>query len=337
MPVRILSVLLALMFGMLPGCASRSHTGGDPLPSWTNGQTKSAIIQFVSNVTDTRSPRYVPPGDRIATFDNDGTLWVEQPMYTQLVFALERVKAMAPQHPEWRTTEPFRSVLAGDLGSALAGGEHAIVEIVAATHAGMSTADFERIVADWIATAEHPRFRRVYTECVYQPQLELLEYLRDHGFRTFIVSGGGIEFMRPWTEEVYGIEPAKVVGSSIVTEFQMVDGRPVLMRKPKVDFIDDKAGKPVGIGAHIGQRPILAFGNSAGDKEMLQYTTIGNPHPSLGLLVLHDDAAREYAYGPAEGLPDSKIGTFPQSLADEAEQRGWIVVRMKEDWRRIFP
>jgi phosphoserine phosphatase len=288
-------------------------------------------------VTDTHSPRFVPPDDRIATFDNDGTLWVEQPMYTQLVFALDRVKALAPQHPEWKTTEPFKSVLAGDTRSALAGGEHAILEIIAATHAGMSTEDFETIVTEWIATARHPRFERVYTRCVYQPQLELLEYLRDNGFRTFIVSGGGIEFMRPWTDRVYGIEPARVVGSSIVTEFKMVNGTPVLMRLPKVDFIDDKDGKPVGINQHIGQRPILAFGNSDGDRQMLEYTTIDNPHPALGLIVLHDDAEREYAYGPAAGLPDSKIGTFPQSLLDEADARGWLVVRMKEDWREIFP
>lgn len=333
-PIRL---LIAIALCALPGCASHHASHADPLPSWSDGQTKASIIQFVSNVTDTRSPRFVPPDDRVATFDNDGTLWVEQPLYTQLVFAIERIKTLAPHHPEWKTTEPFKSILEGDPEAALAGGDHAIVEIIGATHAGMSSDDFARIVTDWIDTAKQPRFHRLYTQCVYQPQLELLEYLRDNGFRTFIVSGGGIEFMRPWTERVYGIEPAQVVGSSIVTEFKMIDGKPVLMRLPKVNFVDDKAGKPVGIGQHIGQRPILAFGNSDGDRQMLEYTTIDNPHPSLGLLVLHNDSTREYAYGPAAGLPDSHVGTFPQSLLDEADQRDWIVVRMKEDWGRIFP
>lgn len=342
MATRRIGLLIVLVFCAVTGCTSsglgsKSGTAGDPLPSWNEDGAKSAIIEFVGRVTDERSPDFVPAADRIATFDNDGTLWVEQPMYTQLVFAIDRVRVLAPQHPEWRTTEPFKSILAGDLEAALAGGEHAVLEIVAATHAGMTSDEFREIVTEWVSKAEHPRFKRLYTQCVYQPQLELLAYLRANGFRTFIVSGGGIEFMRPWTEWVYGIEPSQAVGSSIVTEFQMKDGKPALMRLPKVNFIDDKAGKPVGIGQHIGQRPILAFGNSDGDRQMLEYTTIDNAHPALGLLVLHDDGEREYAYGPAGGLPDSKIGTFTPSLLDEAADRGWIVVRMKEDWGRVFP
>jgi phosphoserine phosphatase len=308
----------------------------DPLPSWAEGQAKSAIMEFVAKVTDESSPDYVPPGDRIATFDNDGTLWVEQPIYTQLAFALDRVKALAPHHPEWKETQPFKAVIEGDIEALKDEGKHGLVEIIAATHASMTSEEFGKIASDWIATAKHPRFKRLYTECVYQPQLELLAYLRASGFKTFIVSGGGIEFMRPWTEKVYGIAPPQVVGSSIVTEFQMKDGKPVLMRLPKVNFVDDKAGKPVGIGQHIGQQPILAFGNSYGDRQMLQYAT-GGDGLRLGLLVYHNDGEREYAYGPAGGLPDSRIGAFPQELMDEAEKCGWIVVRMQEDWKQVFP
>ncbi len=314
-----------------------THTrADDPLPSWSDTQAKRSIVAFVEKVTTAGSPDFVPAGERVATFDNDGTLWVEQPMYTQLAFALDRVRELAPEHPEWRKQQPFQAVLAGDLAALKAEGTHALAEVIAATHAGMTDDAFAKIVGDWIASAEHPRFKRPYTECVYQPQLELLAYLRASGFQTFIVSGGGIEFMRPWTERVYGIAPPQVVGSSVVTEFQEQDGRPVLMRLPQVNFIDDKAGKPVGIGQHIGQRPILAFGNSAGDLEMLQYATGGNG-ARLGLLLLHNDAQREYAYGPAAGLPDSKIGTFPQSLLDEAHHRSWVVVGMKEDWAQVLP
>jgi phosphoglycolate phosphatase-like HAD superfamily hydrolase len=308
----------------------------DPLPSWNEGQAKSAIIEFVEKTSTEGSPDFVAPEDRIATFDNDGTLWVEQPLYTQLAFALDRIKALAPANSDWKTTQPFQAILEGDLESLKTEGKHALAEIIAATHAGMTSDDFAEIVADWISTAKHPRFKRLYTECVYQPQLELLAYLRDNGFKTFIVSGGGIEFMRPWTQQVYGIAPPQVVGSSVVTEFQIKDGKPVLMRLPKLNFVDDKAGKPVGIGQHIGQRPILAFGNSSGDREMLEYTT-GGDGARLGLLVYHNDAEREYAYGPAGGLRDSKIGTFPQDLMDEAKKSGWIVVGMKDDWNRIFP
>jgi hypothetical protein len=326
----------SLFFVAAVACFAAAARAADPLPSWNEGPTKQSIIEFVEKVTTEGSPDFVPVEDRIATFDNDGTLWVEQPMYTQLAFALDRVKTLAPQHPDWKTTQPYKSVLDGDVQGLLAMGDKALLAIVATTHAGMTSDDFEKIVTDWVATAKHPRFKRLYTECVYQPQLELLAYLRADGFKTFIVSGGGIEYMRPWTVRVYGISPPEVVGSSIVTEFQIKDGKPVLMRLPKVNFIDDHAGKPVGIGQHIGQRPILAFGNSAGDREMLEYST-GGDGPRLGLLVYHNDGDREYAYGPAGGLPNSKVGTFPQDLMDEAEKKGWVVVRMKDDWKQVFP
>jgi hypothetical protein len=255
------SALLALA----TGCAS-GPPPQDPLPSWAEGFTKQAIVEFVEQTTSEGSSDFVPLGERIAVFDNDGTLWAEQPMYFQLLFALDRVKALAPQHPEWKTKEPFASLLKGDVKGALAGGEKSIIEIVMATHAGMSTEDFTRTVEAWIATAKHPETKRPFTEMVYQPMLELLAYLRANGFKTFIVSGGGIEFMRPWVEEVYGVYPQQVVGSSIKTKYEMRDGKPVLIRLPEVNFIDDKDGKPVGINEHIGRRPIAAFGNSDGDQ-----------------------------------------------------------------------
>jgi len=302
----------------------------DPLPSWNDGKAKQSITEFVTKVTKEGSPDFVPPAERIATFDNDGTLWCEQPMYFQLFFALDRVKALAPQHPEWKTKEPFASLLKGDVKGALAGGEHAILEIIVATHAGVTTAEFEKIVADWIATAKHPKFKRPYTECVYQPMGELLAYLRANGFKTFIVSGGGIEFMRPWTEKVYGIPPQQVVGSSIKTKYEMRDGKPVLMRLPEMNFIDDKTGKPVGINSHIGRRPIAAFGNSDGDQQMLEWTQAGSG-ARLMMLVHHDDAVREFAYGA-----ESKIGTFSDALMAEAKKDGWTVISMKDDWKQIF-
>ncbi|PYK85436.1 MAG: haloacid dehalogenase, partial [Verrucomicrobia bacterium] len=302
----------------------------EPLPSWNDGPTKQSITDFVAKVTKEGSPDFVPVAERIATFDNDGTLWCEQPMYFQLFFALDRVKTLAPQHPEWKTKEPFASLLKGDVKGALAGGEHAILEIIVATHAGMTTAEFEKIVADWIATAKHPKFKRPYTECIYQPMVELLAYLRANGFKTFIVSGGGIEFMRPWTEKVYGIPPEQVVGSSIKTKYEMRDGKPVLMRLPEMNFIDDKAGKPVGINSHIGRRPIAAFGNSDGDQQMLEWTQAGSG-ARLMMLVHHDDAAREFAYGA-----ESKIGTFSDALMVEAKKDGWTVISMKDDWKTIF-
>lgn len=274
--------------------------------------------------------------ERIATFDNDGTLWCEQPLPVQAYFAFDRVKTLAPQHPEWKTQEPFASILKGDFQTALAGGDHAILELFMATHAGMTTDEFEKIVKDWIATARHPKTGRLYTEMVYQPMLEVLTYLRANGFKTYIVSGGGIEFMRPWAESVYGIPPEQVVGSSIKTKFELRDGKPVLVRLPELNFNDDKAGKPIAINQHIGRRPIMAFGNSDGDREMLEYTQ-GGSGVRFELLVLHDDAEREYAYGPALGLPEVKLGAFTQALYDEAQKDDWTVVSMKNDWKQIFP
>jgi hypothetical protein len=324
---RFLAAVLVLAAGLAFGPALAQS---DPLPSWNDGAAKEAIVSFVRATTTQGSPRFVPPAERIATFDNDGTLWAEQPMYVQLLFALDRVKALAPQHPEWKTKEPFASLLKGDVSKALAGGEKAILEIVMVTHAGMTTEQFEQTVKDWIATAKHPKTGRLFTEMVYQPMLEVLAYLRANGFKTFIVSGGGIEFMRPWTERVYGIPPEQVVGSSIKTNYEMRDGKPVLVRLPAIDFIDDKTGKPVGINSHIGRRPVAAFGNSDGDRQMLEWTQ-GGGGARLMMLVHHDDAAREWAYGPK-----SKIGTFSDSLMAEAKKQGWVVISMKNDWKRIF-
>ena len=256
-------------------------------------------------------------------------------MPVQLFFALDRVKALAPQHPEWKDKEPFASILKGDVSTSLAGGHRALLELLAVTHAGMSTLEFEQIVKDWISTARHPKFKRPYTELVYQPMLELLAYLRTNGFKTFIVSGGGIEFMRPWAEQVYGIPPEQVIGSSIKTKFEMRDGKPVLVRLPELSFIDDKAGKPVGINLHIGRRPIAAFGNSDGDREMLEYTQ-GGSGARFSLLVFHNDADREFGYGPAQGLPNVQLGAFTQSLYDQAKKNGWTVVSMKDDWKTVF-
>lgn len=320
-------------FGMLLvawAASVAASNGDDPLPSWNDGAAKTAIVNFVARVTDKSGPHYVPPHARIATFDNDGTLWAEQPLYFQLAFALDRVRTLAPEHPEWKEKEPFKSVLTGDLAGVLAGGETALLRLVTATHAGMTTDEFEQVVKDWTATARHPRFNRPYTECVYQPMLELLTYLRANGFKTWIISGGGIEFMRPWTERVYGIPPEQVVGSSIKTKFEIRDGRPVLVRLPEVNFIDDKAGKPVGINQHIGRRPILAFGNSDGDLQMLQWTAAGQG-ARLMLLVHHTDAEFEWAYDR-----ESVIGRLDKAL-DEAKRREWTVVDMKKDWEFIFP
>ena len=302
----------------------------DPLPSWNDGAAKVRIIAFVEAVTDADGKDHVAPADRIAVFDNDGTLWSEQPMYVQLAFALDRVKALAPQHPEWKDQQPFKAALEGDMKSLAQSGEHGLLELVMATHAGNTTEEFAAIVKDWLAEARHPKTGRPYTETVYQPMLELLAYLRDNGFKTFIVSGGGIEFMRPWAEQVYGVPPEQVIGSSIKTKYEVRDGKPVLVRLPEIDFIDDKAGKPVGINQHIGRRPIAAFGNSDGDFQMLEWTTAG-PGPRLGLIVHHDDAEREYAYDR-----QSPIGRLARGL-DEAPQRGWVVVSMRSDWARVFP
>ena len=302
----------------------------DPLPSWNDTAPKKALTGFVGKVTKESSPDFVPPAERIAVFDNDGTLWAEQPMYFQLFFALDRVKALAPQHPEWKEKEPFASLLKGDVKAALAGGESALAQIVMATHASLTTEEFERIVTDWIATAKHPKTGTRYTQMVYQPMLELLEYLRANGFKTFIVSGGGIEFMRPWAENVYGTPPEQVVGSSGGLKYELRDGKPVLIKLPELAHNDDKEGKPVGIQRHIGRRPIFAAGNSDGDFQMLEWTTAGKG-PRFGLIVHHDDAAREWAYDR-----DSHIGRLDRALT-EAAGRGWVVVSMKEDWTRIHP
>jgi len=324
---RNLAAVMVLAFWL---AISSLAIAADPLPSWNEGGAKRSIFDFVQRVTAPGGKDFVPEPERVAAFDNDGTLWAEQPFYFQLVFALDRVKALAPKHPEWKEKEPFKSVLAGDLKSVLAGGEHALVELIMATHAGTTTEEFEQVVKDWIASAKHPRFNRPYTKCVYQPMLELLVYLRANGFKTYIVSGGGIEFMRPWVERVYGIPPEQVVGSTIKVKYELRDGRPVLARLPEINFIDDKAGKPVGIHYHIGRRPIAAFGNSDGDFQMLEWTT-GGSGPRLGLIVHHDDAEREWAYDRK-----SSIGKLDRGL-DEAPKRGWVVVSMKRDWKFIFP
>jgi hypothetical protein len=302
---------------------------GDPLPSWNATPTKQAIVEFVSRVTKPGGPDFVAPAERIATFDNDGTLWVEQPMYVQLAFALDRVKEMAPLHPDWAYMDPYQSVLRGDV-KASDMDEHDLLQLILMTHAGMTTDEFSKIVTDWLAMARDPRFKRPYTELVYQPMLELLSYLRANGFKTFIVSGGGVEFMRPWTEKVYGVPPEEVIGSSIKTKFQMRDGIPTLFRLPEVNFIDDKAGKPVGINEALGHRPIAAFGNSDGDLEMLQWATISDG-VRFGAIIHHTDAEREYAYDR-----QSHFGRLDIAL-DAAAANKWTVIDMKKDWKVIFP
>ena len=302
----------------------------DPLPSWNDGATKKSITDFVARVTTQGGPDFVPADQRIATFDNDGTLWIEQPMYVQLAFILDRVKTLAPQNPGWKTKQPFKAVLDGDMRALAASGERGLVQLMAVTHAGMTSDEFAKIVSDWLASARDHRFKRPYTELVYQPMLELLAYLRANGFKTFIVSGGGIEFMRPWSERIYGIPPEQVVGSSIKTRFQMRDGRPVLFRLPEINFIDDKVGKPIGINSHIGRQPIAAFGNSDGDLEMLQWTTMRGSGARLGLIVHHTDAEREYAYDRK-----SHFGKLDKAL-DAAAVNNWAVADMKKDWKRVF-
>ena len=302
----------------------------DPLPSWNESNAKQSIIAFVEKVTKEGSPDFVPVPERIATFDNDDTLWCEQPMYVQLRFALDRVKALAPQHPEWKRKQPFKKLLSTPKEQNVAVSEHELLEIIMATHAGMTTDEFAQIVRDWLAAARHPKTGKLYTEMVYQPMLEVLAYLRANGFKTFIASGGGIEFMRPWTERIYGIPPEQVIGSSGKTKYEVCDGKPVIVRLPEINFIDDKAGKPVGIQQHIGRRPIAAFGNSDGDFEMLEWTT-GGPGPRFGLLVHHTDAEREFAYDR-----ESPVGRLARGL-DEGGKRGWTVVSMKDDWKTIYP
>jgi phosphoserine phosphatase len=325
----------AVLTGLLASTAAAAApfpalAQSDPLLSWNDGPARKVITDFVAKVTREGGPDFVPVPQRIAVFDNDGTLWSEQPIYFQALFIFDRIKSLAPQHPEWKTKEPFASVLRGDLKTALAGGEHALLEMAMATHAGMTTDEFERIVRDWIATAKHPKTGRLLTEMVYQPMLELLDFLRANGFKTFIVSGGGIEFMRPWVEKVYGIPPEQVVGSSIKVKYEAKDGKPTLSRLPEINFIDDKAGKPVGIQSHIGRRPIAAFGNSDGDFQMLEWVTSGSG-ARFGMLVHHDDAEREFAYDS-----NSHVGKLARGL-DEGPKRGWIIVSMKNDWKCVFP
>jgi len=309
--------------------ASSVIAQADPLPSWNDGAAKARIVGFVQAVTTEGSKDYVPPADRIAVFDNDGTLWAEQPAYFQLLFAIDRVRALAPKHPEWKTKQPFKAVLDGDMKTLAAAGEKGVLELVMATHAGMTTDEFAAVVRDWLATARHPKLGRPYTDLVYRPMLEVLAYLRANGFKTYIVSGGGIEFVRVFSEARYGIPPEQVVGSSVKTKYEVRDGKPVIVRLPEIDFIDDKAGKPVGIHKFIGKRPIAAFGNSDGDFEMLEYTNAGRG-ARLAMIVHHDDADREYAYDRKSG-----VGRLDRGL-DEAGKRGWTVISMKDDWRQVF-
>jgi phosphoserine phosphatase len=301
----------------------------DPLPSWNDGAAKRAIVAFVEQVTKPDGPGFVPPAERIAVFDNDGTLWAEQPLYFQLAFAIDRVKALAPQHPEWKTREPFASLLRGDTQAALAGGEHALLEIVAATHSGTTTDEFQQIATEWLASARHPTLGRPFTDLVYQPMLELLAHLRSNGFETFIVSGGGVEFLRAFAEQSYGIPPQQVIGSRGKTKFEIRDGRPAIVKEPGIDFVDDAEGKPVAIQQQIGRRPIAAFGNSDGDLAMLQWTCLAQG-PRLCLVVHHTDAAREWAYDRK-----SSIGRLDRSIA-EAAKHGWTVVSIRDDWKRVF-
>jgi phosphoserine phosphatase len=315
---------------LVAALATTSAAPAEPLPSWNDGAAKRAIVGFVESTTTPTSRNFVPPARRIAVFDNDGTLWGEQPYYYQLAFALDRVRALAPAHPEWRTDQPFKAALEGDLKPLFAGGDAALLELVMASHAGTTTEEFDATVRQWLATARHPRTGRPHTGMVYQPMLEVLRYLRANGYKTYIVSGGGVEFVRAFAEEVYGVPPEQVVGSRIRTRYEVRAGVPTLVRLPEVNFVDDKAGKPVGIHQHIGRRPIAAFGNSDGDFEMLEWVTAGRG-PRLGLLVHHDDAAREFAYDRK-----SAIGRLDRGL-DEAPKRGWVTASMKDDWRTVFP
>ncbi len=327
-PVRSVVTLLAVV--IVVAFVHAQPPVGDPLPSWNDGPVKAGILDFVRRTTTTGSNDFVPQEKRIATFDNDGTLWVEAPVYTQVVFAFDRVKQLAPQHPEWKTTQPFEGVLEGDMKAVAATGEKGIVAMAVATSTGMTSEEFSQAVSDWMAQARDRKFNRHYNELIYQPMLELLAYLRNNGFKTYIVSGGEQEFMRPWTEKAYGIPPEQVLGTTMKTKFELLDGKPVLMRLPQVNFIDDGPGKPVGINEFIGRRPILAFGNSDGDLPMLEWTAAG-AGPHLMLLVHHTDAAREYAYDR-----HSSVGRLDKAL-DEANAKGWTVVDMKRDWKVIFP
>ncbi|MCE9534281.1 MAG: haloacid dehalogenase-like hydrolase [Planctomycetes bacterium] len=314
----------------------RTSANADPLPSWNEGPARKAIIDFVTATTEQGSPKFVPIPQRIATFDQDGTLWVEHPMYTQVVYCLERVPAVVAKRLELKEKEPFKTVLSGNREAMAKLSTKELVEILEATLTGMSVEEFSDEVKKWLATAKHPRWNRPYTEMIYQPMLEVMQYLRANGFKTYIVTGGGQDFVRAYSEQVYGIPPEQIVGSMGGTKYGYdKEGKPMLTKEPKLLLNDDKAGKPEGIHMIIGRRPIAAFGNTAGDREMIEYTTAGSG-ARLGMFVLHDDAKREYAYGPANGLPESKIGTFSQALYDEAKKKGWPVISMKDDWKRVF-
>jgi phosphoglycolate phosphatase-like HAD superfamily hydrolase len=336
MRTRLALTALALATTIGGPAFGQDKTSIDPLPSWNDGPSRKAILDFVAKVTTKDAKSYIPPAERIAVFDNDGTLWSEQPMYFQLAFAIDRVKTLADKHPEWKDKKPFKGILEGDVSTALAGGEKTAVELIAATHTGMTVAEFHATVLDWLKTARHPRFKRPYTDLVYQPMLEVLTHLRANGFKTYIVSGGGIEFIRPWAEKVYGIPPEQIVGSAGKLKYELRDGTPSLFKLPEIDLIDDGPGKPVGIQQHIGRRPVMAFGNSDGDLQMLQYTTENGPgRPSagvrFGLIVHHTDAEREWAYDRT-----SHVGKLDKAL-DEAPKAGWVVVDMKSEWKVIYP
>jgi phosphoserine phosphatase len=328
--VGALLVFLVLLFA-----GAGAYPQRDPLPSWNDGPAKKAIVSFVKETTEKSSPKYVEPRNRFATFDQDGTLWTEHPLYAQAMFALDRVGKLVAQHPEWKEQQPFKAVLERDHEAMSEFTEQKWMEIVAATHTGMSTEEFQALVRQWLTTAKAPRFDRPYTDLVYEPMLEVMKYLREKGFKTYIVTGGGQEFVRVYSEQVYGIPREQVVGSSVVTKYENTNGKPVLMREPKVFLIDDGPGKAIGINLFIGKRPQAAFGNSGGDQQMLEWTQAGDG-ARLIMLVHHDDATREYAYGPGGGLPDTKVGTFSDALLSQAKGSGWIVISMKDDWKRIF-
>ncbi len=333
-------VLFAIVFVLaVAGCKERTKTGDtvdvsaeslvDPLPSWNDGKTKTAILDYVAAVTK-EGEQFIPVSERIAVFDNDGNLWSEQPIYFQLFFAMDRVKALAPEHPEWKTTQPYQSVLENDMATLMTYGEHGILELIMATHGGNTVGEFEKIVKEWLATARHPRFDRPYTDLVYQPMLELINYMKANDFKTFIVSGGGIEFMRPWVESVYGIPKDQVVGSSIITKYDYNDGNPVIRRLPELNFFDDKEGKPEGINQYIGRKPVFASGNSDGDLQMMRWAD-SNTYPSFQLYVHHTDKDREWAYDRK-----SSVGRLDKGL-DEANEKGWTVIDMKNDWKVVYP
>lgn len=339
-PFKFTMFLFAVITAFIVGCnqpqtksdkaKQETIAATDPLPSWNEGTSKKAIIDFVSKTTKQGSIDFIPVADRIACFDNDGTLWSEQPMYFQFLFAMDRVKAMAPQHPEWKTKQPFKALLEGDMKTAMAGGENALLQIVMTTHAGMTTDEFSKTVTDWMASATHPKTGKHYNEMIFQPMVELLNYLRTNGYKTIIVSGGGVDFMRPWAEQAYGIPPDQVVGSSGKVKYDAINGKPVLIKLPEINFVDDKEGKPVGIHQYIGKRPVFTAGNSDGDYAMLQYTSTGSG-PHFGMIVHHNDSIREWAYDRS-----SSVGRLVKGL-DDAQKYSWLIVDMKQDWKKIFP